>query len=173
MNADARAYQPGQILWALWRTFSQYADDANDAPPPGAFASRIRKLGDFGVPVPLKQRPGRPGIDLELTAAQAFEIAVGLAMQDTGLKQAEVAFFLRNIRHELQRTYRGIMESPPAPGMNILARDRPKSPPRMVIKDGDPKGLGDPDRSSSADTSVYMTFRYVEIKEAWHGRKFE
>jgi hypothetical protein len=46
-----------------------------------------------------EEKPGQPGIDIEYTAYNAFELAAALTCQDTGLKQSEVAFF---IRHDLQ-----------------------------------------------------------------------
>jgi hypothetical protein len=107
------------------------------------------------------------------TFSDAFELAVALTCQDTGLKQSEVAFFMRHSRPALRACYERIMESPPSPGMQILGRDRPNSPTCMVVQAPDPKGLGDPSRSNVADTSCFMSFRYVEIREAWSNLKFK
>ena len=55
----------------------------------------------------------------------------------------------------------------------VLAKDRPLSLARPYIKGADPAGLGDPSRADEADTSVFMTFRYVEVQEAWPRLAFD
>jgi hypothetical protein len=130
-------------------------------------------MNELGVPLTDEEKPGQPGINIEYTAYNAFELAAALTCQDTGLKQSEVAFFIRHSRPALRACYERIMASAPSPRMQILGRDRPKSPTRMVIQGGDSKGLGDPFRSNVADTSCFMSFRYVEIREAWSNLKFK
>jgi hypothetical protein len=94
-------------------------------------------------------------------------------MQDNGLNQAEVGFFLRNVRPQLRDVYERILASPPAGREVVPAGDRPLSPARPYIPGADPDGFGDPFRAKEADTSVFMTFRYVEVQEAWGGLTFE
>jgi len=169
--SNVETFKRGQVVWAVWRAFSHLGQDPRRIP--AAFKTRVRKMNELGVPLSQKEKPGQPGIDIEYTAYNAFELAVALTCQDTGLKQSEVAFFMRHSRPSLRTCYERIMASPPSPSMQILGRDRPKSPPCMVMQGGDPKGLGDQNRANVADTSCFMSFRYVEIREAWSNLKFK
>ena len=173
-------FKKGQVVWALWQTFSMHnVRDPRRAEIPAAFATRVRKLQEFGVPLPPDARPGRAGTDVQYTPYQAFEIAVGLDLQDNGLPQAEIGFFLRNLRPRLQEVYASILASPAMPsallaGMGLAPpKDRPVSPPGLVVEGGNPKGLGDPRRAREPDTAVFMTFRYVELQEAWNTLTFD
>jgi len=159
---NVETFKRGQVAWALWRAFSQ-----RDEKVPAAFSTRLRKMGELGVPLSEKERPGQAGIDIDYTVHHAFELGVALKCLDIGLKQSEVAFFMHHIRDDLREVYRAIMASPPSPRQRIFAKDSPNSPARMVVAGGDRKGLGDPLRSNLSDNSVYMTFRSVEIREAW------
>jgi hypothetical protein len=127
-------------------------------------------MGELGVPISLKDKPGQAGIDIDYTVEQAFELGVSLKCLDAGLKQGEVAFFIDHIRPELQKVYSKIMKNPPVLGLGILGRDRPNSPRCMVVAGGGTE-LGNADRSHQADTSYYMTFRSVELRELWGARK--
>jgi hypothetical protein len=167
--SNVETFKRGQVVWAVWRAFSHLGQDQ----VPAAFKTRVRKMSELGVPLSQKEKPGQPGIDIEYTAYNAFELAVALTCQDTGLKQSEVAFFVRHSRSSLRTCYQRIMASPPSPSMLILGTDRPNSPRRIVVQDGDPKGLGDQSRAKIADTSCFMSFRYVEIREAWSKLKFK
>jgi hypothetical protein len=170
---NVETYKRGQIIWAVWRAFSHLGRDPRQEQVPAAFKTRVRKMGELGVPLSEKEKPGQPGIDIGYTVHNAFELAVALTCQDTGFKQSEVAFFIRHSRPALRNCYGKIMASPPVPRMQVSSRDRPNSPTRMVVKDGDPNGLGNPLRSNVADTSCFMSFRYVEIREAWGNLKFD
>src|SRR5215218_8011074 len=135
-NVDT--FKKGQVVWALWQTFSVHnARDPRRAEIPAPFATRVRKLQEFGVPLPPDARPGRAGTDAQYTPYQVFEIAVGLALQDNGLPQAEIGFFLRNLRPKLQEVYASILASPAMPsallaGMSLAPpKDRPVSPPGL------------------------------------------
>jgi hypothetical protein len=160
--SNVHTFKRGQVVSALWRAFAHGRDKVHPT-----FATRIRKMGELGVPLSERERPGQAGIDIDYTVEHAFELGVALKCLDTGLKQSEVAFFMRHVRDDLREVYRTIMASPPSPRQRIFAKDRPNSPARMVVTGGNPKGLGDPLRSNVSDTSVYMTFRSVEIREAW------
>lgn len=173
-------FKKGQVVWALWQTFSLHnARDPRRAEIPAAFATRVRKLQEFGVPLPPDARPGRAGTDVQYTPYQAFEIAVGLDLQDNGLPQAEIGFFLRNLRPRLQEVYASILASPAMPsallaGMSLAPpKDRPVSPPGLVVEGANPKGLGNPRRAREPDTAVFMAFRYVGLQEAWNTPAFD
>jgi hypothetical protein len=155
-------FKRGQVVGALWRVWSGGGDDK----VPAAFSTRIRKLGELGVPLSRKEKPGRAGIDSRYTVEHGFELGVALKCLESGLKQGEVAYFMYHIRDDLRECYRAIMASPPSPGQNILAKDRPNSPACMVVTGGNPAALGDPRRSNVSDNSIYMTFRTVEIPGA-------
>jgi len=167
--SNVETFKRGQVVWAVWRSFSHLGQDPRQIP--AAFKTRVRKMNELGVPLSQKEKPGQPGIDIEYTPFNAFELAVALTCQDTGLKQSEVAFFVRQSRPSLRASYERIMASPPSPSMQIAATDRPKSPRGMVVQGGDPNGLGDQSRANVADTSCFMSFRYVEIREAWGNLK--
>jgi hypothetical protein len=173
MSKD-ETFKRGQVQLALWGMFARTgAMPPRPGDVPRTFATRVRKFGEFGVPVAAEERPGQPGVDIEYTAYQAFELAVALDMQDNGLNQAEIGFFLRNVRPGLRDVHERILDSPPSGREVMLAKDRPLSPAGVYIKGADPNGLGDPFRAEEADTSVFMTFRYVEVREAWGGLTFE
>ena len=173
MSKD-ETFKRGQVQLALWGMFARTgAMPPRPGDVPRTFATRVRKFGEFGVPVSAKERPGQPGVDIEYTAYQAFELGVALDMQDNGLNQAEIGFFLRNIRPRLRDVHKRILASPPSGREVVLAKDRPLSPARPYIKGADPAGLGDPSRAEEADTSVFMTFRYVEVQEAWRRLAFD
>ncbi len=172
--SNVETFRRGQVQLALWRLFSH----SGSTPPrpgdvPRNFATRVRKFGEFGVPVSAEERPGQPGVDIEYTAYQAFELGVALDMQDNGLNQAEIGFFLRDVRPRLRDVHERILASPPSGREVMLATDRPLSPAGVYIKGADPDGLGDPFRVKEADTSVFMTFRYVEVRDAWAGLTFD
>jgi hypothetical protein len=172
--SNLETFKRGQVQLALWGRFAQ----TGSTPPrpgdvPRTFATRVRKFGEFGVPVAAEERPGQPGVDIEYTAYQAFELGVALDMQDNGLNQAEIGFFLRSIRPQLRDIHARILASPPAGREVVSAEDRPLSPARPYIPGADPDGFGAPFRAKEADTSVFMTFRYVEVQEAWGGLAFE
>jgi len=173
MSKD-ETFKRGQVQLALWGLFGP---PGSTPPRPGdvprTFGTRVRKFGEFGVPVSPEERPGQPGVDIEYTAYQAFELGVALEMQDNGMNQAEIGFFLRNVRPWLRGVHERILASPPAGREVVSAKDRPLSPARPYIKGADPAGLGDPSCADEADTSVFMTFRYVEVQEAWPELAFE
>ena len=178
--SKVETFKRGQVQLALWGVFSRTGpmphrpDDV-----PRTFATRVRKFGEFGVPLGKEERPNQPGVDIDYTVYQAFELGVALDMQDNGLNQAEIGFFLRNVRPRLQEVYASILASPAMPsallaGMSLApSKDRPVSPPGLVVEGGDPKGLGDPRRAREPDTAVFMTFRYVGLQEAWNTPTFD
>jgi hypothetical protein len=94
-------------------------------------------------------------------------------LQDNGLNQAEVAFLVRNVRPRLRHAHKRILANPPSGREVVPAEDRPLSPARPYIPGADPNGLGDPNRAQEAGTGVYMSFRSVQIQEAWSGLKFD
>jgi hypothetical protein len=158
-----KTFKRGQLVWAVWRAFSHSDADA----PPKQFLTRVRKMGEFGVPVAQTQRPGQPGVDVNYTAEHAFELAFALKCLDVGLKQSEVAYFVEHIRKELDWAYKQIMLSPPLIDQHTAMEDRPLSPRQMAVVEGSSKKLANSMRKHFADTSFYITFRTVEIREAW------
>ncbi len=171
--SKVETFKRGQVQLALWGVFSrtgpmpQRPDEV-----PKTFATRVRKFGEFGIPLEKEERPNQPGVDIDYTVYQAFELGVALDMQDNGLNQAEIGFFLRNVRPQLRDVHERILASPPAGREVVSAEDRPLSPARAYIPGADPNGFGHPFRAKEADTSVFMTFRYVEVQEAWGGLAF-
>src|SRR5260370_2021050 len=136
---NVETFKRGQVGWALWRAFSR-----GDEKVPAAFSTRLRKMGELGVPLSEKERPGQAGIDIDYTVHHAFELGVALKCLDIGLKQSEVAFFMHHIRDDLREVYRAIMASPPSPRQRIFATTSPNIPPPMVITVANPTGLAAP-----------------------------
>src|SRR5262245_61740008 len=169
--SDISTFKRGQVIWAVWRAFSHLGQDPRPEQVPATFKTRVRKMGELGVPLSENEKPGQSGIDIEYTAYNAFELAVALTCQDNGLKQSEVAFFIRKISSDLRVCYERIIASRPSPTEEIPAEHRPNSPKQMVILGGDPRGLGDPSRTKLADLSCFMSFRYVEIRQGWGSGK--
>jgi hypothetical protein len=165
MDSDImKEYKRGQVTNAIWRAFT-----SRDEPVPAAFNAKIKKLAQEDVPLTAEQRAGQPGVDNFYTPYQAFELGVALKMLDAGFKQGEVAIFVKHVRQDLRRAYAEILGNPPAIGMNILAADRPNSPRRMVVDQGE-TDLADPNRRASADTSYWMTVRSLEFPQILHPR---
>jgi hypothetical protein len=155
----AEEFKRGQVTNAIWRAFTQ-----RDKPVPAAFNAKIKKLAQHDVPLTAGERAGQPGVDNFYTPYQAFELGVALKMVDAGFKQGEVAIFVKHVRQNLRRAYSEILGSPPAVGMNVLAKDRPNSPRQMVVDQGK-TDLADPNRRYSADTSYWMTVRSLEFPQ--------
>jgi hypothetical protein len=165
MDSDmVKAFKRGQVTSAIWRGFT-----SRDEPVPAAFNAKIKKLAQQGVPLTAEQRAGQPGVDNFYTPYQAFELGVALKMLDAGFKQGEVAIFVKHVRQDLRRAYAEILGNPPAIGMNILAADRPNSPRRMVVDQGE-TDLAGPNRLASADTSYWMAVRSLEFPQILHPR---
>jgi hypothetical protein len=157
-------FKRGQVASSIWRAFT-----SRDEPVPAAFNAKIKKLAQEGIPLTAEERAGQPGVDNVYNSYQAFELGVALKMLDAGFKQGEVAIFVKHVRQGLRRAYSEILSNPPAIGMNVLARDRPNSPRRMVVDQGTSE-LADPNRRFSADTSYWMTVRSLEFPQILHPR---
>ena len=99
-------YSRGQVTWAVWQLFirARYDDPKRQEPAPSEFLHRIKKMWEHEVPISADERPGT-GTSIEYTPYHAFELAVALTLQDMGLKQAEVAEFVRGRRTGLQRRF--------------------------------------------------------------------
>ncbi|MGZ6465513.1 MAG: hypothetical protein ACXWSC_21515 [Bdellovibrionota bacterium] len=158
----AEEYKRGQVASSIWRAFT-----LRDEPVPAAFNAKIKKLAQLDVPLTEAERSGQPGIDNLYTPYQAFELGVALKMVDAGFKQGEVAIFVKHVRPNLRRAYSEILNNPPAISMNVLAKDRPNSPRRMVVREG---SMEPTDHPLSADTSYWMTVRSLEFPQILHPR---
>lgn len=152
------AFKRGQVAWAAWQVFSRHGpDDPRRTNIPTMFLTRIRKMGELGVPLAAAERPGQSGRDIEYSLYHAFELTTALMLQDMGLKQAEVAYFVQEIRGRLRGVLDLILANPPSSREPIDARARPDLPSSTM-----------PDGFIYADTSCFMVFRYVELVEAWN-----
>jgi hypothetical protein len=167
-------YRKGQVMLALWRTFfiGNTTDPRRDTVPP-VFAARVRKLQECGVPLAPDERPGSAGTDIDYELYHAFELAVGLTLCDGGLPRGHAAFLLRHIRRDLRRVLRRVLANPPSSNARILRKDRPASPALIFLPSADPRGLGDCERTAFADTTVFISFRYMELEEVWPDRHFD
>jgi hypothetical protein len=158
-------YKRGQVASSIWRAFT-----LRDEPVPAAFNAKIKKLAQLDIPLTEAERSGQPGVDNLYTHYHAFELGVALKMVDAGFKQGEVAIFVKHVRTNLRQAYSEILNNPPAIGMNILAKDRPNSPRRMVVVLGGSTELADPNRPFLADTSYWLTVRSLEFPQILHPR---
>jgi hypothetical protein len=157
-----QTFKRGQVIQALW-----YAFTLREEAVPTPFSTKIRKMGELGVPLTAAEKAGQPGLDNNYTAYHAFELGVALKLLDAGFKQGEVAILVQQVRPKLRTAFTHILESPPAIGMNVLAKDRPNSPPKIVVQRGETE-LGDPSRHHSADTTYWLTFRSLEFPQLLH-----
>jgi hypothetical protein len=157
-------YKKGQVVKALWRVFTQ-----RDEPSPPVFDAKIKKLAELGVPLTDQERAGQPGFNNTYSPDQVFELGVALKLVDAGFKQGEVAIFIKQVREHLRLAYSEILNNPPAIGMNVLARDRPNSPRRMVVDQGSTE-LADPNGHHQADTTYWMTVRSLEFPQILNPR---
>ena len=142
-------YSRGQVDWTLWSVFNRSGGQV----PPTAFTRRITKLAELGVPFGMEDRPGKGGV-IPYTEQSVFVQAVGLTLLDGGFTQGDVAFLLKDQRKYLANAFEAIMRNRPGRRMRILATDQPQSPTR-------------PNDNMFADTSYFMTFRKVELREAY------
>ncbi len=75
--SEVETFKRGQVQLALWGMFARTGSAPHRLDDvPRTFATRVRKFGEFGVPVSAEERPGKPGVDIEYTAYQAFELGV-------------------------------------------------------------------------------------------------
>jgi hypothetical protein len=160
------AYRRGQVEWALWQYF---AGDADKSRVPQIFLTRVKRLleidrqtkGYRSSQMPharfafMDTRPQGKGIDSSYSAFDAFCLAVGLDLLDTGFKQSEVVLLLRHIRLEFAKQYEHAMRNPIMPRMRIAAEDRPGCPSY------ENKGV------RFADCRIFALIQKVEIKEAF------
>jgi hypothetical protein len=160
-------FSRGQVIQALWPAFGPDSNSPQHrAEVPPTFVTRVRKLGEFGIPD--VKRPGQHGVFIEYTAYDAFEIGIGLDLQDTGFNQAEVGFFVGHARPKLRQAFEYVCTNPAPMGGFGAARDKPSMPVRLYFADGDsPHGLGDARRVLQADHSVFLSFAYHSVREAW------
>jgi hypothetical protein len=160
----SKEFKRGQVAGAIWRAFT-----LRDEPVPAAFNAKIKKLAQEGIPLTAEERAGQPGVDNVYNSYQAFELGVALKMLDAGFKQGEVAIYVKQVRPNLRRAHSEILSNTPAIGMNVLARNRPNSPRKVVVDQGISE-LADPNRRFSADTSYWMTVRSLEFPQLVHPR---
>jgi hypothetical protein len=155
-------FKKGQVVKAVWRAFTM-----RNEPAPPSFNAKIKKLAELGIPLSDDERVGQPGMNNSYTSFQAFELGVALKLVDAGYKQGEVAIYIKHVRQNLRRAHSEILENPPMIGANVLAKDRPDGPRRMVVHRGS-TDLADPSRHFSADTSYWMTVRSLEFPQVLH-----
>ena len=89
---------------------------------------------------------------MEYTSFNAFCLAVGLDLLDTGFKQSEIVFVLKHIRSLLEEQFEWIMNKPPAPTQLIPAEERPNCPSN---------------EENGADRRVFMVLEKLELKEVF------
>jgi len=118
--SDATAlYKRGQVTWALWR-YATLLRGGHSETPPTVFASRVRRL------IELDREPANSEVDLDppfaffdhaplgkgteitFSSFNAFTLAIGFEMLDSGMKQSETVFVLKHIRADLQKWFRKI-----------------------------------------------------------------
>jgi hypothetical protein len=97
---DGTTYQRGQAEWALWQMFTH----DRGTPVPKVFNSRIRKLWELGIPVPVEERQG-PGPAFEYSLYHCFELMVALRLQEAGLVHSEIGALIYWERASLRKHF--------------------------------------------------------------------
>ncbi|MGE0723513.1 MAG: hypothetical protein AB7O45_04015 [Alphaproteobacteria bacterium] len=156
-------YRFGQVRWALWQAFT--ARETAPASPPQAFETRMRRLLEIDrEPDRFESEtrhaahafhgegPPGQGTDIAFSAADAFCLAIGIELLDSGFKQSEVVFLLRHLRADLVRQYRRIAALPLDPRVPEPARSLPQLPVRRDA------------RGEWADPRLFLLFRQAEIE---------
>ncbi len=64
--SKVETFKRGQVQLALWRLFSRSGSTpTRPGDVPGTFATRVRKFGEFGIPLGKEERPKQPGVDID------------------------------------------------------------------------------------------------------------
>lgn len=119
-------FKRGQVEQAIWNRFVKV--QGREAKIPDVFRTRIRRLLELdrhagaihSTHLPHAMRyaffdqslRGR-GRDVSFSAFNTFALALGLELLDSGFKQSEIVFFLRNIRPALQNEFAYILKHLP------------------------------------------------------------
>ena len=161
--SEAETYRRGQVLWALWRTFTHGRRVSPD--PPSTFLTRVKRLleldradgSETGRFAFVDEEPEGKGTDSGYSAFNALCLGLALDMLDVGFKQSEVVFFLQHTRDEIERFFKHILTSPPALRQKIGAEDRPDCPTY------EENGI------AYADPRIFLLTTKVEMTEVFPG----
>lgn len=158
-------YGRGQVEWALWRAFGLGRKLSDDIPK--VFRARIKRLLDIDRGLDLSQQQAPPEAayafvehsavekgELSYTLLDAFCLALGLDLLDTGFKQSEVVYLMRYFRAELEAWVATLIERP---SLLKRRRYRPKDHPNLPTFTH--KG------QKYADPRVFVVISKVELQE--------
>jgi len=118
-----QTYGRGQVEWALWRSFVRTRYDRRAMP--SRFRTRVKRLLDIdrdldiadvevapGVDYAFVRPPDAEGAEATYSPVDAFCLAIGLDLLDTGFKQSEVVFLLRYLRSDFEVRFSAMLEPP-------------------------------------------------------------
>ena len=118
-----QTYGRGQVEWALWRSFVRTRIGAPAMP--NKFRTRVKRLLDIdrdldiadvevapSVDHAFVRPPDADGAEATYSAVDAFCLAIGLDLLDTGFKQSEVVFLLRYLRLDFEDRFPTMLREP-------------------------------------------------------------
>lgn len=156
------SFKRGQVEWAIgsWTLAGRAGPDA----VPMRLKTRINKLLELdrrdasltsttaqSTFAFLERAPAGTGTDLELTAFDAFCLALACGMLDFGFKQSEVVFLFRHIRGRLEKWFEKAVATS-ASRQRVFSKHAPHLP-------------RDPDDPRSADLSIFMIQERIETTD--------
>ncbi len=158
-------YGRGQVEWALWKSFARNRPQASDVPQ--VFRTRIKRLLDIDRELDLSEEslppetqyafaepPSGAGAESAYSPVDAFCLAVGLDLLDSGFKQSEVVFLMRYLRPELEARMQGLLERPSLIGRT---RHRAESHPDLPTYPHNDRLF--------ADARLFVVISKVELTE--------
>ena len=160
---DQNEYRRAQLIWALWRQFTeQYFQAAKE--PPRAFETRTKKFLDMDREPELDvhgapafafgdgEHPGK-GTERLFTHFDGTCLAIAHEMMDSGLKQSEVVHVMKHTRPAVRHFYDQFMDGP-----DPVARSarHPKDFPGWPV-------LENKDRTKKVDWRVFMVLKRTEF----------
>ena len=155
-------YKRGQIEWAVWKYFTP----GKKSEIPSKFRTRVKRLLELDRTTEfsdekgmqyafMAKKPVGKGTDYPYTAFDAFMLAIGLELLDSGYKQSEVVFLLRHMRASLFEEFRWILEVPDPVRQRIPAKHYPNRP--KYAHNG----------NMWTDVRVFSVVRKVELTEVF------
>ena len=154
-----KTYKRNQVEQAIWQVMAH--QKGHSQKPPKKFSTRIKRLLELdrshedGPYAFSNAKPLGRGADVAFAPSDAFILALGMELLDSGYKQAEIVFLLRHIRPELKKAF-SLIEKNPSPLRSIAAaEDYPELPSYQV------------NELEVADFRIFAIIEKIEIDEIY------
>lgn|GEM_PF-871671 len=164
-GVSEQTYGRGQVEWALWRSFVRTRIGAREMPT--AFRTRVKRLLDVdrdldigdvevapGVDYAFVRPPDADGAEASYSAVDAFCLAIGLDLLDTGFKQSEVVFLLRYLRPDFEDRFPTMLREP-----SLIDRQRHLSKHHPNLPAYEENGV------RFADNRMFVIVQKIEMTE--------